>query len=183
MVEKLREETVSSERPWEGRLIQVRVDRVRLPQGHETRRELVEHAPAVAVVPLAAEGQVTLVRQWRHPAGQALLEIPAGVMERGEDPRECAERELQEEIGMWPGSLEYLMTVYLAPGYSEEEIHLYVAEKLEPRSLEADDDENLEVVKMPLEEAIAKAASGEMQDAKTVVALLAVAQRRVERRL
>ncbi len=178
--EALREETVSSERPFKGRLLAVRVDEVTLPDGRRSRREVVEHAPAVAAVPLLADGQVALVRQWRHATGQALLEIPAGLMEPGETPEECAARELAEEIGYRPGKLTLLFSVYLAPGYSEEMIHIFLAEDLVPAQAEADEDENLRVVTMPLTEAVAKVRAGEVRDAKTVAGLLAAIGRRGE---
>lgn len=175
---ELREETVASERPFEGRLLSVRVDEVRLPDGRLARREIVEHAPAVAAVPLLPEGEVVLVRQWRHPAQAALIEIPAGVMEPDETPEACVERELGEEIGYRPGRVERLFSLFLAPGYSEEVIHVFLAEALEPVEGEADQDENLRVVTIPLAEAVRLALAGELRDAKTVAGLLAVERRR-----
>ena len=171
------EETLSSERLFEGKLLAVRVDRVRLPQGREATREIVEHAPAVAAVPLLPEGQVVLVRQWRHPAREVLLEIPAGMMHADETPEECVCRELAEEVGYRPQALHKLFSLYLAPGYSEEIIHIYLAEELLPESLEPDEDEDLETVIMPLGEAVSLCQEGKIQDAKSVAGLLATAQR------
>lgn len=176
-LDSLREETVSSRRLFEGRLLAVRVDEVRLPGGRPARREVVEHAPAVAVVPLREDGQVLLVRQWRHPVGEALLEIPAGVMEPGETPEACAARELGEEIGYRPGRLDLLFSVYLAPGYSEEIIHIFLAQDLHPAEAQPDEDENLQLVTVSLPEAVALVQSGELRDAKSVAGLLAVATR------
>lgn len=169
---RLQEHTVASERVFRGKLLSVRVDTVRLPDGAEATREIVEHAPAVAVVPLLPTGEVALVRQWRQPAGEVLLEIPAGVMHAGETPEECARRELAEEVGYRPGRLTPLFSVYLAPGYSEEMIHLFLAEELVPEQCEADDDEFLEVVTMSLAAAVAACRSGEIRDVKTVAGLL-----------
>jgi len=175
---ELREETVASERPFAGRLLSVRVDQVRLPDGRAARREIVEHAPAVAAVALLPGEEVVLVRQWRHPAQATLLEIPAGVMEAGETAETCVERELVEEIGYRPGRIERLFSLFLAPGYSEEVIHIFLAEALEPADGERDEDENLRVVTMPLAEAVRLALAGELRDAKTVAGLLAVERRR-----
>ena len=170
---ELREETLASERPFVGRLLTVRVDEVALPDGRRARREIVEHAPAIAAVPLLDDGRVALVRQWRQAVGQALLEIPAGVMNPGETPEECAGRELAEEIGYRPERLELLFSVYLAPGYSEELIHIFLATGLVPAHAEADEDENLQPVLMPLSEAVARCRAGEFRDAKTVAGILA----------
>ncbi|HEY3398112.1 MAG TPA: NUDIX hydrolase [Armatimonadota bacterium] len=174
---ELREETISSERQFEGKLLQVRVDQVRLPDGREARREIVEHVPAIAAVPLRPDGQVLLVRQWRHPAGEALLEVPAGCLEPGESPDECVNRELAEEIGYRADRIERLFSLYLAPGYSQEIIHYYLAQDLQPASAEADEDENLQIVTLPLAEAVRLCLAGEIRDAKSVAALLAVAIR------
>ncbi len=175
---ELSEETVRTERRFEGRLLSVRVDEVVLPDGRRARREVVEHAPAIAAVPLLPDGQVVLVRQWRQPAQQVLLEIPAGVVHPDETPEECAIRELAEEIGYRPRRLQLLFSLFLAPGYSEEIIHIFLAEDLLPALAEADEDENLQTVIMPLAEAVARCRAGELRDAKTVAGILAVAQHR-----
>lgn len=170
--ERLREVTTSTERVFDGSLINVRVDQVELPGGRTSRREIVEHRGAVAAVPLTADGEVIFVRQWRHPAEQALLEIPAGTREEGEEPEETLRRELIEEIGHRAGSIEALADVYTAPGYSSELIGLYLATDLEPADGEADADENIEIVRVPLREALRMCRDGELLDSKTVAALL-----------
>jgi len=170
--DRLRETTTASERVFEGNLINVRVDDVTLPDGHESTREIVEHPGAVAAVPLTRDREVIFVRQWRHPAGEALLEIPAGTREEGEDPVETLHRELIEEIGHRAGCVECLAEVYTAPGYSTELIGLYLATELDPAEGEADDDENIEIVRVPLQEAFRMCRDGEITDAKTVAALL-----------
>ena len=119
-----------------------------------------------------------LVRQWRQPAQRVLLEIPAGVTDEGESPQECMRRELAEEIGYQPGRLELLFSMYLAPGYSEELIHIFLADDLQPVAAAPDYDENLQVVKLPFREALDKCLRGEIQDAKTIAGLLAVAVQR-----
>lgn len=168
----LRETTTASERVFEGSLISVRVDEVTLPDGSASRREIVEHRGAVAAVPLTAEREVLLVRQWRHPASAALLEIPAGTREEGEEPLATLQRELIEEIGHRAERIELLAEVYVAPGYSTELIGLYLATGLEPADGEADADENIEVVRVPLQEAFRMCRDGELTDSKTVSALL-----------
>lgn len=169
------EETIDSQRFFEGRILNLRVDTVRLPDGRQSTREIVEHRGAAAAVPLLPDGRVVLVRQWRQPAQRVLLEIPAGVVEEDESPEDCMRRELAEEIGYQPGRLQLLFAMYLAPGYSEELIHIFVADDLQPIVAEADYDENLQVVKLPFSEAVDRCRRGEIQDAKTIAGLLAVA--------
>jgi ADP-ribose pyrophosphatase len=166
------EPVLDQESIYQGRIVKLYVETVRLPNGEEAQREVIRHQGAVAIVPLDEAGQVTLVRQYRLPAGQALLEVPAGTLEPNEDPVACAERELQEEVGLFPGKLERLGGIFVAPGYSSEYIHLFVATGLEPSRLKGDDDEFLEVIHMPLKEAVAKAVAGELNDGKTITALL-----------
>jgi len=168
----LRETLVSSAGAFEGRIIQVRVDTVLMPSGRRTTREVVVHPGAVAIVPLHANGDVSLIRQWRQPAGKVLLEIPAGTLEAGEEPVECARRELMEEIGSRPGHLRHLFSSYLAPGYSSERLHTFLATDLEPARAEADLDEAIESVRVPLAEAAAQVLAGEIEDAKTACGLL-----------
>ena len=168
----LRETTTRSECVFEGHLINLRVDEVKLPDGRESTREIVEHPGAVAAVPLTDDGEVLFVRQWRHPAGEALLEIPAGTREEGEEPVETLRRELVEEIGHRADRIELLSEVYTAPGYSTELIGLYLAAGLTPADGESDADENIEVVRVPLQEALRMCRDGELTDCKTVSGLL-----------
>ncbi len=169
------EETLSSQRFFQGRILNLRVDTVQLPDGRQSTREIVEHRGAAAAVPLLDEERVVLVRQWRQPAQKVLLEIPAGVLEEGESPEDCMRRELAEEIGYRPGHLQLLFSVYLAPGYSEELIHIFVAEDLQPVDADADYDENLQVQILTLSDAVDRCLRGEIQDGKTIAGLLAVA--------
>ena len=138
MFEHLREEVLRSEIAFRGRLLTVRVDHVRLPDGHESTREVVVHPGAVAMVPLLDARHVLLVRHWRNATGRALLEIPAGTLNPGEDPLACAERELMEEIGYRPRQLTPLYSTFLAPGYSSEMLHIFLAEDLAPEKLAHD---------------------------------------------
>ena len=130
---------------------------------------------AAAAVPLLPDGRVVLVEQWRHAVGQALLEIPAGLVEAGEQPAAAMQRELSEEIKYTAGRLELLFSIYLAPGYSQELIHIFLAEDLQPAEARSDDDEILRIRAVPLAEAVAACLRGEIADAKTITGLLAVA--------
>jgi ADP-ribose pyrophosphatase len=180
---ELTEVLIESIKVFEGRLISVRKDTVKLPNGRTSTREVVVHPGAVAIVPMLEDGRVILVKQYRHAVGKILMEIPAGTLHPGETPEECALRELREEIGYSAGRLEKLTSVYLAPGYSTELIHLFLATDLQPAEGEADEDEFLKPVTLTLDEAIAQIAYGEIQDAKTVAALLLVWSKQMNRRI
>jgi ADP-ribose pyrophosphatase len=169
---------VSSQYVYRGRVVDLRVDEVRRPDGGVHRREVVEHRGAVCVVALDEAGRVLLVRQHRAPAGRTLRELPAGTLEPGEEPESCARRELAEETGYRPGRLERLLGFYSAPGFCTEYLHLFLATELEEERRDADDDEEIEVEPVPIAEALAAAARGEYEDAKTLVGLFAYAARR-----
>ena len=174
----LAEEVIQSQHLYRGRIVNLRLDTVRLANGREATREVVEHVPAAAAVPLLPDGGVVLVEQWRQPVGRPLLEIPAGIVEPGEEPIQTIRRELVEETGYTAGRLELLLATYLAPGYSQELIHIFLAEDLQPGVATPDADELLHVRIVPLAEAVAACLRGEVTDAKTVVGLLSVAARR-----
>ena len=180
---ELTEVLIESDRVFEGRLISVRKDTVRLPNGRTSTREVVVHPGAVAIVPMLEDGRVILVKQYRHAVGKILMEIPAGTLYPDETPEECALRELREEVGYAAGRLEKLTSVYLAPGYSTELIHLFLATDLQPAEGETDEDEFLKPVTLTLDEAVAQIANGEIQDAKTVAALLLVWSKQISRKI
>lgn len=171
-MDQLREEVIFSKIAFQGKLLTLRVDTVRLPDGRESTREVVVHPGAVAMVPLLGADQVLLVRQWRTAAGRALLEIPAGTLSPGEAPEDCAARELMEEIGYRPTRLTPLFASYLAPGYSSEKLHVFMAEELLPEKLAHDEDENLEIVALNWREIDRMLLAGEFADSKTVSGLL-----------
>jgi len=181
VTDDLREDIIDSKVAFQGRLLTLRVDTVRLPDGHVTTREVVAHPGAVAMVPLLDHDHVLLVRQWRTAAGRALLEIPAGTLGPGEDPHACAERELMEEVGYRPQTLLPLCATFLAPGYSTERLHLFLAEDLVPERLEHDEDERIEVVSLTWQEVDELLLRGEFADAKTLSGLL-LAQKLLRRR-
>jgi ADP-ribose pyrophosphatase len=163
----LKRETV-----FHSRLFDVQNVKVRLSNGREPVYALVKHPGAVAVVPVDGEGNIWLVKQYRVGCEGWLLEIPAGTLEPGEDPDECVQRELQEEIGMAAGKLQKLGDFYLAPGYSSERLHIYLATSLTPAHAEMDEDEVIQIEKIPVARAYAMAETGEFHDGKTLAALL-----------
>ncbi len=177
MSEHLREEPVGGEVVFQGKLLTIRVDTVRLPDGRTATRDVVAHHGAVAVVPMPDPEHVILVRQWRHAAGRALLEIPAGGLAPGEAPAACATRELMEECGFRPGRLVPLGAIFLAPGYSTECLHLFLAEELAPERLPHDEDEQLDVEVYNWAEIDALLTRGELADAKTLSGLFLTQQR------
>ncbi|MEZ0397427.1 MAG: NUDIX hydrolase [Anaerolineales bacterium] len=170
-------ELLHSEIVYSGRAFTIRRDRVRLPDGRQTTLDIVEHVGSVVVLPLDDEGNLLFVRQYRHAAGLDLLELPAGTLEAGEAPEACARREVREETGMAAGRLEHLGGFYLAPGYSTEYMHVYLAAALYPAPLAADADEFLAVEKVPLAEALSLPARGLLPDAKSLAALLLARER------
>jgi ADP-ribose pyrophosphatase len=157
---------------FEGRLLRLRVDKVELANGVISTREVVEHRGAVAILPILPDGNILFVRQFRLPAGKVLLEIPAGTLSPNEEPLECAKRELEEETGYIAGKWRKLISLYLAPGYSTECIHIFLAEDLRAGESRPDEDEEIKVCQVSLKEALEMVRKGEIEDAKTVSALL-----------
>jgi ADP-ribose pyrophosphatase len=170
----MRIETLKSDKMYQGRAFDVRRDEVKLSNGKTTYLDIVEHVGAVTILPIDSKGQIWFVRQYRHPTGGEILELPAGTLDVGEDPMDCANRELQEEIGMRASSLEKIGEFYLTPGYSTEYMHVFLARDLTPSSLPQDEDEDLSVEHFPIKEALEKARTGEIQDAKTLAAFFLV---------
>lgn len=165
---------------YRGRIVNLRVEPVKLPNGAEIQLELMDHPGAAAVVALDDEG-VVLIRQYRHAASGYLWEIPAGTLAPGEHPDACAERELEEEAGVRAGSLEKLGALFTAPGFCNEVIHVYLAQGLTATPVNRDPDEVItEVRRVPLAEALAMIARGEIQDAKSCYGLFRAMQRVAE---
>ena len=166
------EPTLETKRIYEGNIINVRVDTVRMPSGRSATREIVEHSHAVCIVPVDEDGNVLLVRQYRKPAEEAILEVPAGGIEEGEVSEEAVLRELQEETGYTADNLQHLSSFWVAPGWATEFMHAYLATNLRPSKLEGDEDENIEVVRLPFDQAIAMFKTGEIKDGKTIASML-----------
>jgi len=169
----LHETRIDGRRVFEGRMISVEVDRVRFADGAEAVREVVRHPGAVVVVPLLSDGRVLLERQFRYPAGLELVELPAGKLDPGEDPLECARRELAEETGHGAASWRLLASFYSAPGFCDEVMHCFLAEGLAPGAQgHTDDDERIELLAVPWAEALAMIDSGAIRDAKSIAGVL-----------
>lgn len=163
---------VSSTTVYEGRLFNVELDELDMPGGVRAYRETLRHPGAVAMVPVLDDGRIALVTQYRHAAGRRLLEIPAGTLERGEDPAAAVDRELQEEVGLRPGHVQPLGGLFVAPGYTTEYIHLFICTRLIESRLDGDEDEDIEVELRTLDQALSAIDSGEIADAKSVIGLL-----------
>lgn len=171
------EELMKSEYVYKGRVVSLRLDTVRVKDGSETLREIAEHHGAVAMVPLDDENRVTLVKQWRAATGRLMLEIPAGTLEPDENPEAGAPRELLEETGLTAQRTEFLVRFFPSPGILTEEMFLYLMRDLSEGQQQLMGDEDIQVVKLPLDEAIARIGTGEIADAKTIVGLLLTRER------
>ena len=162
---------LKSEVLMKGRAFTIRRDHLKTPDGRETKFEIIEHGGSAVVIPVDENGNMLLVRQYRHATGGELLELPAGTLDGDEDPKVCAAREIREETGMAASTLIKVGDFYLAPGYSTEFMHVFLATDLSFNPLEADADEFLSVETVPVAEAIKMAERGEMPDAKSLAAL------------
>ena len=168
-----REVRQDGERIYTGRIVELEVDRVRLPNGGESVREVIRHRGAAVILPILDDGRLLLVRQFRYPVGEVLLELPAGTLERDEDPLACAARELIEETGYSARTLSSLGKFFSAPGYTDEVLHAILARGLDRvGAADPDDDENLELVIHPIDAVLGMIAGGEIRDAKTIGAMM-----------
>lgn len=179
MSDRDREPGIISSRPvYEGRIVNLAVDTVRFPDGSTGEIEMIRHSGAAAVLPLLSDAdgpdpQVLLLRQYRYAAGGYLLEVPAGRPDRpGEDWEKCARRELREETGLTAGTLTYLTTIFTTPGFTDEQIRLYLASDLTRGDTDLDADEFMEPVPLALSDALERVRTGEITDAKTICTLL-----------
>jgi ADP-ribose pyrophosphatase len=171
-IENLTEETISRSDIYAGRVFTIHVDEVKLPDGTPATREVVEHNGGVAVLALDDSDHVLMVRQYRYGADRVMLELPAGKLEKGEDPAACGLRELREETGMSAGEYSLLAKMYPTPAYCSECISIYLAEDLTPGEQHLDEGEFLSVERIPLSRAVEMCLSGEITDAKTLTGLL-----------
>lgn len=170
--ESLQEKTLSTSYLYRGKIINVRQDRVRDARGKNAFREVVEHPGAVAILAVSESSEAVLVRQHRQPVGEVLLEIPAGKLEPNENPLECAHRELLEETGLSAAEWKELTCFYSSPGFSDEKVYLYMAEKLKMGAAKTSDpDENIKVEIIPLAQTREMVADGRIKDGKTIIAL------------
>ena len=167
-----KEEVVRKELVFEGRKVKVFAAEVRMPSGKTLKREIVAHRGAVAVLPLLEDGKVVLEEHYRFVIGGELLEAPAGTLEEGEEPESAARRELEEETGIRAGEIIALGSFYTSPGVLSELMHVYLARGLARGKRKLEDDETIDIVEVPLEEAVQYALSGRIRDAKTIVTIL-----------
>jgi ADP-ribose pyrophosphatase len=170
----------STERIYDGRIVKLDLDKVEAPDGSELSFEMIRHPGAAAVVPLlsppdAADPTVLLIRQYRYAAGGPIWEIPAGVLEPGESSEQCAHRELLEEVGVTARKLTHLTSIYTTPGFTDEQIHLFLACELEMQETQHEPDEFIEVEARPISRALEMIRDGEIVDAKSIAGLLYVA--------
>lgn len=168
----LTEKFLDSKVVFNGNLLTVYCDKVELPNGKKAGREFIRHPGAVAVVPVTQEGNIVLVRQYRYPVGKTMLEVPAGKLDKGEHPDDCALRELEEETGYVAHNLRKLSSIYTTPGFTDEVIHLYLADQLTLAKQRPDEDEFLDVEVYTKEQIKDMIADGTIDDAKSMLALL-----------
>jgi ADP-ribose pyrophosphatase len=171
---------LASRRVHSGRVVRLDVDTVRFPDGSTGELEVIRHPGAAAIVPCASDPRgedptILLIRQYRYAAGGPLWEIPAGTLEPGEDPEQCARRELLEEAGVAAARIERLTSILTTPGFTDEVIHLYLASGLDTKTPQRERDEFIEVVPQPLSQVLTRIRDGEVRDAKTIVAILYMA--------
>ena len=167
---------LSSTEVFAGRVFAVTVDTIR--EGDKTyQREVVHHPGSAVIIPVFEDGTIALVRQYRHPAVRYLLEAPAGTLERGEVPEEGAARELEEELGYVAGRLEKLSEFFVSPGFCEEKMWVYLATDLAETRQQLEDDEILEVVRIPFSQVLSMITTGEIEDAKTIIGVMLAAPR------
>jgi ADP-ribose pyrophosphatase len=171
------ERVIESKRIFEGRICALRVDTVRLEDGRTATREIIEHAPVVAMVPVEADGTVVLIRQFRLATGGVMLEIPAGIVDPGEETVAAAQRELREETGLRATKLTQMAEFFASPGFLTELMTIFLAEGLEPAPLDADEDEDIVIRRVSLDEAVRLVEDGEIKDAKSVAGILLAARR------
>lgn len=175
MSDQLHETKMASRREFDGRAIQLDVDQIRLADGTESVREVIRHPGAVVILPLLDDGRVVLVKQFRYAVGEVLLELPAGTLEPGEDPANCAVRELAEETGLSAADWQLLCCCYSAPGYSAEKLYVYLATGITiDGPPQPDDDERVELAMLPLTSLQTMARRGEIHDCKTIAGLMMV---------
>lgn len=173
-MKKIEEKTLNTNKIYEGKIINLQVDEVELPDGNVAKREIVKHPGAVAVIALTAENKIVMVEQYRKPLERSLLEIPAGKLEPGEKPELSIVRELEEETGYAAGKLEHLISFYTSPGFADELVHLYIATDIKKveNPLAGDEDEFVELEEVTLEQAIKYVEEKRIYDAKTAYAVL-----------
>ena len=169
---RLKETKISSEQKFSGRLIDLYLDQVELPNGKTSTREWIDHPGAVCLIPILPDGKICLIRQFRYGPGEEFIEIPAGKLDAGEAPLDCAYRELEEETGYRTNKLTFLTNIHPAIGFSNEKMWMYLAEELELSKKKLDEDEFLELLPTPLNKALEWVFSGKITDVKTIIGIM-----------
>ncbi|MFW5787476.1 MAG: NUDIX hydrolase [Halanaerobiales bacterium] len=172
-MEKFFEKTINSKMIYQGKILNLRKDKVQLPDGNNSQREVIEHSGGVTILPITEEGRIVMVKQFRKPAGKVLMELPAGKLEKNETPKDCAWRELREETSFRAKKLEKICSFYTTPGYSSEKLYLYKASKLSfDESAEPEEGEFIERFYLEPEKILEYIRSDLIQDGKTLIGLL-----------
>lgn len=166
------ERTIKSDKLYQGKIINLRIDTVELPDQKYSKREIVEHPGAVAVIAITDDNKIVMVKQYRKSVEEYLLEVPAGKLEIGEEPIDCAKRELLEETGFKSNNIEYLFKFYTSPGFSNETISLFIAKDLVLDVAKPDEDEYIEIEKYEIDDLLDKVYKEEIKDAKTIISVL-----------
>ena len=169
---RLKETKILSEQKFSGRLIDLYLDQVELPNGKTSTREWIDHPGAVWLIPILPDGKICLIRQFRYGPGEEFIEIPAGKLDAGEAPLDCAYRELEEETGYRTNKLTFLTNIHPAIGFSNEKMWMYLAEELELSKKKLDEDEFLELLPTPLNKAVEWVFSGKITDVKTIIGIM-----------
>lgn len=173
-MKKFEEKTIRTEQIYTGKVVNLQVDEVTLPNGKTSKREIIKHPGAVAVIPITQDNKIVFVEQYRKPLEKSLVEIPAGKLEPGEDPEATAIRELEEETGYTTNELTFVTSFYTSPGFADELMHIYVSDNLElvKEKADGDDDEFIEILELTLSEAKQYVLENRIHDAKTNYAIL-----------
>jgi len=169
---KLKETQLSTEQIYKGSLLDVRRDEVTLPNGKTSAREYIKHPGAACMIPILPDGKIALIKQYRYPVQSEMIELPAGKLDPGEEPEDCARRELEEEIGYSAGKLIFVCNIYPAIGFASEKMWIYLAEYLVKTTENTDHDEFLEIMPTSLAEAVKMVWDGKITDVKTIIGLL-----------
>lgn len=166
------EVTIKSEKIYEGKIVNLRVDTIELQDKKYSKREIVEHSGGVGVIAITDDDKIVLVNQFRKAISKESLEIPAGKLEMNEEPKETALRELREETGYTTEDITFITEFYPTPGYCTEKIHVFLAKNLKPGEQDLDENEHVEVIEIPFDEAYEKVLNGDFSDAKTMIGIM-----------
>ena len=169
---ELKESTISSKQVYEGSFLDVRKDIVNLPDGNTSTREWINHPGAACIIPVLSDGRLALIKQYRYPVKSIMIELPAGKLDAGEDPEECAVRELEEEIGYSAGKLTFVSKIHPAIGFANEEMWIFLAENLIKSQKNTDNDEFVELIPTSIKDSVKMVWNGTITDVKTIIGIL-----------